>query len=872
MKVGRREGLDSGNCQLPSFLSSRLHVSSALVDTARQAPYLRPMGTAAPLEGEPSHLSFGAFRHRGERFEIVSRRRLDTRQVVPYFTYEGRTYAGVLERKRASRAVRGAPLVGWEPIGIDFGGVDETGDVLSYGKAIFTERAGVEIDESRLKIPLPSLAKSIGYLSELALPLLVPIVPPARHDLDVSWDGETHAIRFRPVSELVATIRRGEIPYSEDLLLMLTALASRPRSHEDITTRRQTPAGTRFVEREAARVLDAPGLAAAVHAPSDASAFTRERSVAAADLAFLKLSRVEVEGRSWEVVTPRTHASLAIVPYVAAANTMFFLLWRELRPSALERRARAPLFDTPVNLAHVNATACFLDEKAAARVAGDGLESVVAEVLSSALGAAVQPIRVERLAPPGEPAPAVSSEVRTRVLCELDPTSLAALPDDVVLIEATELARAIADGVVRDPVVVLSVLELAPALGVDPFAEARGGDPAKRLAFVNAMTQGSIVERRLRTYSSIEREQLGAPTYSRLMTLLQHEYGVRVAYPRAESDRGFFKAAFRVFMAAGRDEDRAVQGLHWSHDAFHFGLGNFTTFASEASLLDWYESGEPLPPVPVPEGAAWETYWAALKGAEDEATFFSFYTLFDEQPSLARHVGKLTFHAAVRRLGVDTRAEARAVFDDVTARAVIPERVSAHAAFSDPEVSGLFEYMRGFRDYHRKDIAAAFAFAARDPYRAVFLRYGLYEHDLERYLAGVRGFESRLAATPPGLNPLLAALADARVEHALRVWDIVKAMKLCRAPARDAAGRRAVLALVEPHLSTLDRHHARLAEIRAAVHDAELVPRNERLFADVETLGRSLSSERDALWDEIARTGFLAEEVLAAERVRDLPR
>ena len=29
-------------------------------------------------------------------------------------------------------------------------------------------------------------------------------------------------------------------------------------------------------------------------------------------------------------------------------------------------------------------------------------------------------------------------------------------------------------------------------------------------------------------------------------------------------------------MAADRGENRALQGLHWSHDAFHFALGNYT--------------------------------------------------------------------------------------------------------------------------------------------------------------------------------------------------------------------------------------------------------------------------------------------------------
>ncbi len=48
----------------------------------------------------------------------------------------------------------------------------------------------------------------------------------------------------------------------------------------------------------------------------------------------------------------------------------------------------------------------------------------------------------------------------------------------------------------------------------------------------------------------------------------------------------------------------------------------------------------------------------ALKHSENEATFFSFWTLYHEHLPLARHVGKLTFYEALRDLGVTTRAEA----------------------------------------------------------------------------------------------------------------------------------------------------------------------------------------------------------------------
>ena len=832
--------------------------------------------TIEPVRGAPAYLALGAWRHRGIVYEIASRPRLDSRQVVPTFVHDGVLHAGVLERERASRAVRGGELHGWEPIGIDLAGVDETGDVLSYGNAIFTARAGVAIDERVLAIALPSYAKSIGYLSELGLPLSVAIEAPPSRDLSVTWDGATHVIRFRPIDELVRAMRSGAVAYAEDLLAILCALTEPARDEGARWPSSSSIEGARFLEREAARITSAAELSASLHRAASADGFERLAAPRAEDLRFLRLSRVVLDGRGWDVVSPRTHATLAMLPYVVANGTAYFLLWRETRPAALERRARTPIFDTPVHVAHVNATACFLDDAGAARL-GSSIEALAGDALRSVLGGEVRALRVERLAAGGEPAPGTSSEVRHRVACELDPASLPALPPDVLLVEASELARAIADGAVRDPVVVLGLRDLAARHGLDPFADARRGDVAERLAFVAAMTAGSVVERRLRSYSSIEQEQLGAPTYARLMTLLQHEYGVRVAYPRTETDRGFFKAAFRVFMAAGRDEDRAVQGLHWSHDAFHFGLGNFTLPPAEG-FAEWFVSGAPLPAAPAPEGEPFETYYRALKAAEDEATFFSFYTLFAEQPSLARHVGKLTFWQATVDLGVACRSEARAIFDDVTSRATLPDRVRDHAAYARPDVRALFDYMLGFRDYHRKDIAAAFAFAARDPYRGFFLRYRLYEHDLARYLAAVRGFAARLEATPPGLSPLLAALADVRVEHASRVWDVVKALRLCRAALGKGdddglvARRRTLLALGERFFVELDAIGASLASLRRDIVDAELTPRNERILAAVRTVAARVEDLRMRLWDAAAETGLLAPEVVRDERARELPR
>src|SRR3954471_20426306 len=108
-----------------------------------------PEAVSEALTGSPSFLMLGAWEVSGSTFEVVSRRRLDTRQVIPYFEHDGELHVGVLQRRRASRALRGAPLVGLEPVGIDFAGVDETGDILEYGRSVFNTRTRVTMDEQR---------------------------------------------------------------------------------------------------------------------------------------------------------------------------------------------------------------------------------------------------------------------------------------------------------------------------------------------------------------------------------------------------------------------------------------------------------------------------------------------------------------------------------------------------------------------------------------------------------------------------------------------------------------------------------------------------------------------------------------------------
>ncbi len=840
-----------------------------------------PEAVSEALTGSPSFLMLGAWAVGGSTFEIVSRRRLDTRQVIPYFEHDGELHVGVLQRRRASRALRGAPLVGLEPVGIDFAGVDETGDILEYGRSVFNARTRVTMDERRLKVPLPSYARSIGYLTEFALPLFVAVHPPPSPEIDVEWDGARHRLLFRPVDTLLRELDSGVHAHSEELSLLLQALVG-PRASSRLAPAEDSPGARALLEREAARVWDAERLGSFVeHAlePETAAGFQRRVTPTGADLRFLRAHRVHLDGQWWEVVTPGTGQSLVVLPFVRLGGETYFLLWSEIRPSVLERRVLQPLYDLPIHPRYVNATGFFLSEaEARALESNAALPELVARRLGAALGQPVGVRALQRLGRGAEPAPAVSCEVRHRVACELDVSGLRALPEDVFLIRAPELSRAVAEGRVRDPVIVSGLLSLSAELGLDPFREARSAPVESRLAFLDTMTHGSTVQRRLQTYSSIEQEQLQAPTYARLMTLLQHEYGVRVAYPRNETDRSFFKAAFRVFMAADRGEDRALQGLHWSHDAYHFGLGNYT-LPGPTDFERWYVEGEPVPPSAPPEGPVFEQYSRALKAAEDEATFFSFWTLYHEVFSLSRYVSGLTYYAALRDMGITDRPTSRAIFDAVTNRAEIPPEVEHSEPYRNrKDVRELFEYMRGFRDYHLKDIREAWKYATREVYRGFFLRFGLYSGDADAYVRGVKAFQSRLDAYPPGLNPLLAQCADVRVGLALRVFDGTKALRLVRKALEGAGETRRqqrldfLRGMAEPYFTALEEQQRTLESLRARVTNAEMVPRNERLHVDIQALAARVEALRERLWDEVARTGLFTAETVAAERIRELPR
>ncbi len=799
------------------------------------------------ITGIPEFLAIAGFRVDSSIHEVVGRRRLDTRQVVPYFLHEGALYVGVLQRSRASRILRGTPAVGREPIGFDFSGVDETADIRDYGRAIFSARSGIAIDTDALALPLPSLARSIGWTTELALPLLLAVRPPPSRAIDVEWDGGHHRIVFERVEDLAL-----EGAHAEELAIARSVLSPRPR-------RRFTGDDRAWLDRFEERVRDHAWIASSLRAPIDLAP-ERLPGLRGDELRFLRLDRVRENGRWWEVVTPRHGASVAVLPYVVRDGEPYFLLWIETRVSALERRARQPIFDLPIHPRHLNATARYVEPAELQRDARALAESILQGTMQRAL----RVLSAEALGT-AEPAPSFGNEVRTRIACAIDPSSIEELPPDVAIVSASELTRAVRAGLVRDPVVVASLLDL----GFDPFEDARRGEPRKRRAFLDRMTEGSVVQRRLRTYSSIEREQLESKTYARVMLLLQHEYGVRIAYPESEGDRSFFKAAFRVFMAAPRgDEDRALQGLHWSHDAFHFALGNFTLPAT-AKFEDWYLSDEKLPPAPPAEGPLFDAYARALKAAEDEATFFSFWQLYEDQPSLTRYVGKLTYFEALRELSVHERAEARAIFDDITTRAEIPERVLSHPSYTREEIRALFEYMRGFRDYHLGDIRAAWAHASRDMYRGFFLRFGIYESDADRYVASVRSFMDRLENEPPGLNPLRALAADVRVAIALRVFDVTKSLRLQR-QVLSASERRLSLHLAHVHLEAIEHASDRLADLRAELHNAELSSENERRFAALEALAADVESIRAHIWDDAATV--LPANVVAAERTRELPR
>lgn len=822
-------------------------------------------------------LALTGIRQGNVRKEVVSRPKLDTRQVLPFYRdADGQLIVGVLERDRVARGLleNGTPLRGWEAIGIDFGGVDETGDILRYGAEVFSAHAGVEVDPDGLVVPLPSHARSIGYLTELGLPLLLPVKPPAEATFPVSWGGETHTIRFAQLDKTIDEVLSGRVPAAESLLLLLLALrageTTAPLAEDAALTKHGRFRGhLTSCERLADKLM--------TREQGEASATWVRESLSPDELSFLSFHTLPSSSGTgtWEIVVPGSGQSLAVLPFLddEEKGKRIYFLYEEPRLAAWERSQGLPLFDLPTSTSFVNAAASFLSADERARLERDGRgglgEVAIAVTERSFPGANVG--AVVFLGPPLDTCPGTSAEQRRTALVRV--SGLDSLPPGAIAMTEDALVEAVADGLVHDPVVPLLLL----AIGRDPFAAMRVGNLTGRRAFVDRMTEGSVVQRRLRTYSSIEKEQLSAITYARLMLTLQHRFGVRIVYPETEADRSFFKAAFRVFMASDREEQRALQGLHWSHDAYHFALGNYT-LPDSFDFEVFYLGDDKHPPPPNDEAVA--DYRAALKAAEDEATFFSFFTLFADQPSLTKHVPQLTFWAALTSMGLAEPRTARALFDTLTVKAEIPAELRDHPAYAErEELRSLFEYMRGFRDYHFKDIDTALGYAAKDAYRGFFLRFGLYERDVDRYIANARAFPAWLSRERPGLHPILAALSDQKVGIALLVWDVTKALKLARKATeaiadRDErrAKRQACLRAMDPFLDRLTVAHEQERALRARVQGAELTAKNEAVLADIDRLAVTLANLHEDLWDGVERGGIVASEVVAKERVRQLPR
>ncbi len=271
-------------------------------------------------------------------------------------------------------------------------------------------------------------------------------------------------------------------------------------------------------------------------------------------------------------------------------------------------------------------------------------------------------------------------------------------------------------------------------------------------------------------------------------------------------------------------------------------------------------------------GKDWDDYASALKHAENEATFFSFWTLYREHLPLARHVGKLTFFEAMRDLGFSDREAIWPLYLELVDGAQIPDVIRDHPLYAQrPDLASLFGYMSGFRDYQHKDIKIAWKYAVREPYRSYAIRFGIYESDLARYLEHVTTFCARLERVPPGLNPLLAACADVRVELALRVWDVMKGLRLTR-DAATPEQRVGLLAMADDTMRDLDACKGRMLALRGRIHDAELTSRNEDLHDAIGALAATVDGVHQTWWDHIGASGHVTPAVIAEERTRELPR
>ena len=230
----------------------------------------------------------------------------------------------------------------------------------------------MEVDDAAHPIALPSFARSIGYLTELVLPLLLPVKPPPRDEIDVTWDGGHHRVLFRPLDGGgcdCSGVGRGAAAGGGAPGCFSAHSPQRGWAKPALWNRRAMR--TRGSARQASSAWNADRLGRGARRAERRRGHAHRRHRGAERLAFLRFHRVEHEGHPIELVTPSTGVSVAILPYVMARDGAHFVLWNELRVAALERRARQPLFDLPVPVRYANATGAFVLERELRLLASD---------------------------------------------------------------------------------------------------------------------------------------------------------------------------------------------------------------------------------------------------------------------------------------------------------------------------------------------------------------------------------------------------------------------------------------------------------------------------------------------------------------------
>jgi len=263
----------------------------------------------------------------------------------------------------------------------------------------------------------------------------------------------------------------------------------------------------------------------------------------------------------------------------------------------------------------------------------------------------------------------------------------------------------------------------APRARIDPFARIRRAIRSRACAY-SITSPKFAVQARLATYSSIEPNSSSADVRAR-----DDVTAARVRTPHRVSegrqDRSFFKAAYRVFMASDRGRIARSRTPLLAR-LLSLRTGNYTPPRCP-KFARWYASGDPAPPS-CSRGPPWEAYAERVKHAEDEATFFSFWTLYNEHLPLARHVGKLTFFEAMRDLAITIAPRSgRCISRSSTTRRIPDENLeSCGVCGARRHFANLMEYMRGFRDYSSAISAPRGSMQSRRPYRSYAIRFGIY--------------------------------------------------------------------------------------------------------------------------------------------------